>query len=202
MIRIASPRRRVATIVSAALTGAVVLAVGLTACTSDNGAGVIDTVGAVDFVNPLAIPPLAASTVDASGERVFDLTAQAGQTEFTAGVETDTWGYNGSYLGPTIVAQRGEKVRINVNNDLDEATTVHWHGANLPAEMDGGPHQMVEPGATWSPNFTIDQPAATLWYHPHPEGETEHQVEGPSRSIHRARRHRGGAQPAAQLRGR
>nr|WP_241981983.1 multicopper oxidase domain-containing protein [Cryobacterium ruanii] len=75
-----------------------------------------------------------------------------------------------------MVAGRGEDVRINVGNELDEASTVHWHGLSLPAEMDGGPHQMVEPGATWSPNFTIDQPAATLWYHPHPDGTTEHQV--------------------------
>ena len=175
--RFARPRRRIATIVSGAVIGSVVLAVGLTACASDDGAGVIDTVGTIDFVNPLAIPPLAESTVNGAGERVFDLTAQAGTTEFVPGVATDTWGYNGSFLGPTIVAGRGEDVRINVGNELDEASTVHWHGMSLPAEMDGGPHQMVEPGATWSPNFTIDQPAATLWYHPHPDGTTEHQVE-------------------------
>ncbi|WP_104129896.1 multicopper oxidase family protein [Cryobacterium sp. N21] len=175
--RLARPRRRVATIISGTVVAAVTLAVGLTACTSDTGAGVIDTVGTIDFVNPLAIPPLAEATVNAAGERVFDLTAEEGTTEFTPGVATDTWGYNGSYLGPTLVAKRGDDVRINVGNDLDEATTVHWHGMNLPAEMDGGPHQTVEPGASWSPNFTIDQPAATLWYHPHPTEKTEHQVE-------------------------
>ncbi len=175
--RFAGPRRRVATLISAGVVGAVVVTIGLSACSSDTGAGVMDTVGTVDFVNPLSIPPLAESIVNDAGERVFDLTAQAGTTEFTPGVATDTWGYNGSYLGPTIVAERGENVRVNVNNDLNEATTVHWHGMSLPAEMDGGPHQMVEPGADWSPNFTIDQPAATLWYHPHPDGKTEHQVE-------------------------
>ena len=47
---------------------------------------------------------------------------------------------------------------------------------HLPAEMDGGPHQMVEPDATWSPEWDIDQQAATLWYHPHPHGETESHV--------------------------
>lgn len=52
--------------------------------------GVIDTVGTVDFVNPLAIPPLAESTINASGERVLDLSAQAGTTEFTPGIATDT----------------------------------------------------------------------------------------------------------------
>jgi FtsP/CotA-like multicopper oxidase with cupredoxin domain len=42
--------------------------------------------------------------------------------------------------------------------------------------MDGGPHQQIQPGQTWSPTWTIDQPAATLWYHPHPHGETAHHV--------------------------
>jgi FtsP/CotA-like multicopper oxidase with cupredoxin domain len=43
--------------------------------------------------------------------------------------------------------------------------------------MDGGPHQVVQPGETWSPEWTIDQPAASLWYHPHPHEETEDHVE-------------------------
>ena len=42
--------------------------------------------------------------------------------------------------------------------------------------MDGGPHQLVEPGGTWRPTWTIDQPAATLLYHPHPHGTTEEHV--------------------------
>ena len=42
--------------------------------------------------------------------------------------------------------------------------------------MDGGPHQPVEPGETWRPSWTVDQPAATLWYHPHPHGETAEHV--------------------------
>lgn len=138
--------------------------------------GPVSTVGEVEFDRPLAIPPLADSTVDADGVRVFSLQAQAGTTEFEPGVPSDTWGFNGGYLGPTLVADRGERVRVDVANALDEATTVHWHGMHLPAEMDGGPHQMVEPGARWSPSWTIDQQAATLWYHSHPHGETETHV--------------------------
>jgi blue copper oxidase len=46
----------------------------------------------------------------------------------------------------------------------------------LPAAADGGPHQPIRPGATWSPSWEIDQPAATLWYHPHPHGRTEDHV--------------------------
>jgi FtsP/CotA-like multicopper oxidase with cupredoxin domain len=61
---------------------------------------------------------------------------------------------------------------VNVRNRLPETTTLHWHWMHLPARMDGGPHQPVQPGRTWSPGWRIDQPAATLWYHPHPHGST------------------------------
>ncbi len=138
-----------------------------------------DTTGEVDFDRELAIPPLAESTVDSYGRRVFELTARTGTSDLGADEPTSTWGFNGDYLGPTLRAERGEEVLVNVHNDLDEATTVHWHGMHLPAAMDGGPHQMVDPGDSWSPTWTIDQPASTLWYHPHPHGETtEHVARG------------------------
>jgi FtsP/CotA-like multicopper oxidase with cupredoxin domain len=47
---------------------------------------------------------------------------------------------------------------------------------HLPASADGGPHQPIAPGGTWSPSWRIDQPAATLWYHPYPDGQTERHV--------------------------
>jgi FtsP/CotA-like multicopper oxidase with cupredoxin domain len=139
-----------------------------------NGAA-LDTSGRVAFVNPLPVPPLAPSHIDGSGRRVFDLRAAAGVHDF-GGRTSPTWGFNGSYLGPTLRAARGERVVVNVHNGLTETTTVHWHGMHLPAAMDGGPHQMVAPGATWSPTWTVEQPAATLWYHPHPHGQTASHV--------------------------
>lgn len=59
---------------------------------------------------------------------------------------------------------------------MRETTAVHWHGLVVPAEADGGPHQSIQPGATWRPRMKIDQPAATLWYHAHVHGETAQQV--------------------------
>src|SRR5918995_4879340 len=138
--------------------------------------GKVDTVGQVPFENRLAVPPLADSKIDADGRRVFRLTAEPGEREFRPGEKTDTWGFNGSYLGPTLRATRGEEVRVDFENGLDEATTVHWHGMHLPADADGGPHQLVEPGESWPPGWEIDQPAATLWYHPHPHGDTDKHV--------------------------
>lgn len=134
------------------------------------------TVGTLDFDRPLKIPPLAASHVDPDGTRVFHLTAQAGTTELLPGTRSSTWGFNGSYLGPTVRAERGEKIRVEVTNRLGETTTVHWHGMHVPARFDGGPHQPIAPGSTWRPTWRIDQPAATLWYHPHPHGQTEDHI--------------------------
>ncbi|WP_020521311.1 multicopper oxidase family protein [Catelliglobosispora koreensis] len=138
----------------------------------------IDTFGKVDFANQLAIPALAPSQVDAQGRRIFNLTAQAGQHTFGSGRGGNgtTWGFNGDYLGPTLRAKAGEQVVVNVHNKLDETTTVHWHGMHLPAAMDGGPHQLVSAGKTWSPTWKIAQPASTLWYHPHLHGETADHV--------------------------
>lgn len=126
---------------------------------------------------PLPIPPPAPSTVGVDGVRRFTLRAQAGHTEMLRGVRTATWGYDGSVLGPTLRARRGERVAVTVTNDLPEPTSVHWHGMHVPAAADGGPHQMITPGAVWTPSWTVAQQAATLWYHPHPHGATERHVQ-------------------------
>ena len=132
----------------------------------------LDTRGEVAFDRPLAVPPLAGSRVEGDGTRVFTLRMQKGRSDFGASRPTPTWGFDGDYLGPTLRAEVGEKVRVEVTNAVGETSTVHWHGMHLPPEMDGGPHQPIAPGATWKPHWTIDQPASTLWYHPHPHGQT------------------------------
>jgi FtsP/CotA-like multicopper oxidase with cupredoxin domain len=159
----------VGVVVAVCCVGGIVGVVGLVRSST------VDTRGDVSFVNRLAIPPIAPSHLDEQGRRVFDLEAESGRHDFGDG-PVQTWGFNGDYLGPTLRASRGEEVLVNVHNGLDEETTLHWHGMHLPAAMDGGPHTPVAPGATWSPQWRIDQPAATLWYHPHPHGETAEHV--------------------------
>ena len=151
---------------------------GPTAATASPGSGqrTSGTGGNAAFANPLKIPPLLTPRTDAQGRKVFDLALETGTSTFLPGTTTATWGVNGAYLGPTLQASRGDRVLIHVHNRLPEMTTMHWHGMHLPAVDDGGPHQMIAPGATWSPSWTIDQPAATLWYHPHPDGQTANQV--------------------------
>lgn len=123
----------------------------------------------------LWVPPLATSTV-VDGRRMFDLTVQAGQRDLGGAAPTPTWGVNGDHLGPTLRLRRGEHVQVDVSNQVDEITTLHWHGMHLPARMDGGPHQPVAPGATWRLDWVVEQPAATLWYHPHPHGDSGRHV--------------------------
>lgn len=117
----------------------------------------------------LPIPPL---LVAESGQPLA-LTLQTGTSYWHAGLPTATWGINGPFLGPAIRLQRGQRTDIKVINQLSEATTLHWHGLEIPGDQDGGPHQMIAPGASWTAHLTLDQPAATGWFHPHP-----HQVTG------------------------
>ncbi|MFF2552082.1 multicopper oxidase family protein [Nocardia sp. NPDC058058] len=160
------------------LTVVAVSSLALTAgCASERSGGPSSGTGpGADGTRPLPIPPLATATVGADGVRRFTLEAKAGSTEMRAGQSTPTWGYNGSILGPTLRATRGEQVAFTIHNALTEPTTVHWHGMHVPAACDGGPHQTIEPDGVWQPSWTVEQPAATLWYHPHPHGSTEKHV--------------------------
>lgn len=151
-------------------------AVGTIAVRAVIGPDSRSNVGDLDFQNPLAIPPLADSTINEQGQKVFDLTLQTGETDIVPNGTTSTWGVNGPFLGPTLRATRGDKVAFTLRNELPEETTIHWHGMHLPAAMDGGPHQTIPAGKEWNPYWTIDQPAATLWYHPHPHGKTADHV--------------------------
>jgi len=128
-----------------------------------------------EAVNALNIPPQDVGRLE-DGVRIYDLTMQNGLNRFFDGYETVTSGINGAYLGPTLRMQDGETVRLNVSNTLGEPSTLHWHGMHLPAKMDGGPHQIVKDGETWSPEFVIKQKAASLWYHPHLMGKTAEHV--------------------------
>lgn len=134
------------------------------------------TVGELDFANELEIPPLLEPRAGDGGTKVFQLGLQTGETELLPGTTTETWGINGPHLGPTLRLSQGDRVRMEVTNGLPAQTTLHWHGMHLPAAADGNPHQPIAPGATWTPEWTIDQPAATLWYHPHPHPDSEDQV--------------------------
>ncbi len=129
------------------------------------------TNGGLTFDNKLLIPEQYFGTV-VDGRRQFHLTVDEGSREFLPGKQTPTAGVNGPYLGPTVRLRRGEDVDLIVRNDMDEMTTMHWHGAHVPPRMDGTPHQKIQSGTSWTASFEVHQQAAPLWYHPHPHGTT------------------------------
>lgn len=119
----------------------------------------------------LPIPDLL--TADASNR--IQLVVQAGQSTF-AGKTATTWGYNGNLLGPAVKLQQGKSVTVDIHNQLAEETTLHWHGLEIPGEVDGGPQGIIPAGGKRSVTFTPDQQAATCWIHPHQHGKTGRQV--------------------------
>jgi blue copper oxidase len=102
---------------------------------------------------------------DVRGEILLE--AQAGSMQFQNGPVTATYGINGPYLGPALRLRRGQKAVAKVQNGVPQPITMHWHGLIVPGAADGGPHQGILPGNRWSAELSIDQPAATLWFHPH-----------------------------------
>lgn len=101
-----------------------------------------------------------------------NLVAGLGQATWSKGqwadVSTQVWTYNGSTPGPTIEAKVGDTVIVNFRNELPEETTVHWHGVELPANMDGShiSQNPVPPGGSFRYEFKV-QRASLFWYHPH-----------------------------------
>ncbi len=119
--------------------------------------------------NALFIPDTLSGTV-------FNLSVQNGTKQFFGTNNTPTYGYNGNFLGPTLLIKNNDSITLNITNNLTQKTTVHWHGFHVAPQNDGGPHQIINIGATWSPKFKMRNEAATFWYHPHGDTKTEIQI--------------------------
>ena len=107
----------------------------------------------------------------------FNLTVKDTFAQLKTGNQTITAGINNSqFWGPTLIFNQGDTVHMNVQNNLNDSTTVHWHGMHLPAVMDGGPHQIIPPGTLWQPYWKVTNNAGTFWYHPHLHQMTQQQI--------------------------
>ena len=122
-------------------------------------------------------PPAPVVTPDGSdlpftmdnGVKVFRLVAEPVKQTVVPGRTFDLWGYNGSAPGPTIQANEGDRVRFIFDNHLPEPTSIHWHGLELPVDMDGVPgisQNAVPPGGRFVYEFSLHQ-NGTFFYHSH-----------------------------------
>ena len=119
-----------------------------------------------------ACAALAALPWTASAQTARRLRAAPAQVHLvgSAHPQTAVWSYDGTVPGPQLRFRQGERLRIEVENQLPEATTVHWHGIRLPNAMDGVAGVTQPPIAAAGGRFTYEfvlPDAGTYWYHPH-----------------------------------
>ena len=77
--------------------------------------------------------------------------------------------YNGSIPGPTLHVDQGSEIIVDVTNNGDVETTVHWHGLRLDNRYDGVPvdtQAPIEIGGVFSYRLKFPDPGF-YWYHPH-----------------------------------
>lgn len=96
--------------------------------------------------------------------------------DFGNGAASNTYGINHNYLDPVLRVKQGQTLPFDITNSLSDTTTLHWHGLHIPGDVDGGPHQEIKPGATWSPDVPIVQSASMNWFHSHMHGRTARQT--------------------------
>lgn len=104
-----------------------------------------------------------------NGVKVFRLVAEPVKRELIPGTVLDLWGYSGSAPGPMIEVNEGDRVRILFENHLPEPTAIHWHGLEVPNDMDGVPgitQPYIVPSGRFTYEFTLRQ-NGTYFYHSH-----------------------------------
>jgi manganese oxidase len=110
-----------------------------------------------------------------NGVKVFDLGVSVVEWNILPDQSVEAYVFNRQVPGPRIRVTEGDRVRINVTNDLPEATSVHWHGMILPNAMDGAAdvtQKPIEPGESFAYEFTAGQ-AGTYFYHSHKEPDRQ-----------------------------
>lgn len=103
--------------------------------------------------------------------KVFALTCSVIQWEVAPGQQVEAWAYNGVVPGPEIRITEGDKIRVQVTNQLPQSTAIHWHGLVVPNDQDGVPFMTqppIKPGQTYTYEFSIREGnAGTHMYHSH-----------------------------------
>lgn len=101
--------------------------------------------------------------------KVFELTAENVMWETESGNPRPGFAYNGMIPGPTIRVTEGDRVRVIVNNNMDQSTSIHWHGMDVPNDQDGVPfvtQAPIIPGESYTYEFNAPNPGSHM-YHSH-----------------------------------
>ncbi|MEO8294847.1 MAG: copper oxidase [Gemmatimonadota bacterium] len=109
------------------------------------------------------------------GVKVFDITCSRIQWEVEPGRSVEAWAYNGQVPGPQIRVKEGDRVRMIVKNELEESTSVHFHGLEIPNEQDGVPYLTqppIKPGESFTYEFVVPN-AGSHMYHSHHNSTTQ-----------------------------
>jgi FtsP/CotA-like multicopper oxidase with cupredoxin domain len=81
----------------------------------------------------------------------------------------EVYSYNGVIPAPTIKGKINDRIVVNLENNLNEETSIHWHGLQIENNMDGVPgltQDSIKPKKSFIYNFTLKNPGI-YWYHPH-----------------------------------
>jgi manganese oxidase len=108
-----------------------------------------------------------------NGTKRFELTAEIVDWEVAPGEVVQAWTYNGMVPAPMIVLDVGDRIEVEVTNDLPLMTDIHWHGVKVPNDQDGvAPltQDPIMPGETYTYEFTVTRPTVSM-YHPHAHGD-------------------------------
>jgi spore coat protein A len=136
------------------------------------------------FKVPLPVPPVLEPVRTDAGADYYEITQKAGRVEILPGLQTEVWGYDGIFPGPTVESRSGRKIIVRQRNELPVPVSTHLHGGRTPPESDGYPTDLILPkgqGRGASEHGSVgehshffkdyrypnEQRAATLWYHDH-----------------------------------
>jgi FtsP/CotA-like multicopper oxidase with cupredoxin domain len=141
-----------------------------------------------EIIGPLVPTASRLATPSSTGELVeISLRAARGSYDILPDGATRVWQYQGSllqgpptslktlpdsYLGPILRLRRGQTLRVQFENQINEPSIIHWHGLSVPEDMDGHPSRAIEHGESYTYEFPIINRAGTYWFHPHPHQRT------------------------------
>ncbi len=141
-----------------------------------NRRGFITSTAALAAATALPMPAWARGATLSHAKNGFgelageDIELSIGNAHFASGVRSGhAIAVNGTVPGPLIRLREGQDVRLHVTNNLEEDSSIHWHGLLLPFQYDGVPGVSfpgIRPGQRFTYEFPIRQ-NGTYWWHSH-----------------------------------